>query len=204
MRRFVFAATALAVLLGGGAFALASIPDGSGVLHGCYTTKDGSLRLIDTDLGQSCTTKEHSVSWNEAGPPGPAGIASTTLPSGATLRGLFVADQWTDTPISAGALVAVTTISFPLSLSSPPVPHYLAPGDATSTDCPGSASDPEAAPGQLCVYASSSPSTAFNVFANPADYANGPTSAYGTELIFHNNATTNITQAGGSWAVTAP
>jgi hypothetical protein len=34
--------------------ALAAIPDAGGVIHGCYDTKRGDLRVIDTEVGQTC------------------------------------------------------------------------------------------------------------------------------------------------------
>ena len=60
----------------------ASIPDASGVIHGCYATKDGSLRVIDTASGGSCDAKKETpLDWNRSGttgargPTGPAGTS---------------------------------------------------------------------------------------------------------------------------------
>jgi hypothetical protein len=51
-----------------GGIAWADIPY-SGVINGCYATKDGALRVIDTSAGQSCDTKkENPLSWNQSGP----------------------------------------------------------------------------------------------------------------------------------------
>jgi hypothetical protein len=67
--------------------AWASIPDSSGVIHGCYRTGPGSpsqiglLRVIDTEAGQSCARNEVSLTWNQAGPEGTQG---PTGPQGAT------------------------------------------------------------------------------------------------------------------------
>lgn len=61
------------VLLAGGV-AVASIPDGSGVIHGCYTSNNGQLRIIDTAEGDSCRNSETAISWSQTGPPGPQGI----------------------------------------------------------------------------------------------------------------------------------
>ena len=79
-------ATALA--LAGGA-AWASIPDASGVIHGCYPRPGAqarALRVIDTDVGQACAVDETPLSWNQpglrgtTGAQGPAGVRG---PSGA-------------------------------------------------------------------------------------------------------------------------
>ena len=57
----------------------ASIPDSSGVIHGCYSKKDGSLRAIDTGSGGTCDAKkETALDWNQTGPQGPVGPAGTS------------------------------------------------------------------------------------------------------------------------------
>jgi len=61
------------LVLAGTAVAAASIPDASGVIHGCRSTKTGVLRVIDTDAGQTCSKDEAALSWNQIGPQGPAG-----------------------------------------------------------------------------------------------------------------------------------
>jgi len=66
------AALALAAALGG--IAYASIPDSGGTIHGCYGTKDGTLRVIDPAANLSCDPKrEGTLDWNAQGPQGPAG-----------------------------------------------------------------------------------------------------------------------------------
>ncbi len=85
--------------------AYATIPDGSGVIHGCYakassnTVPPGSLRVIDTGVGQSCGLNEVALTWNQqgvkgatgpqgaqgpAGPQGPAGSQGQQGPAGST------------------------------------------------------------------------------------------------------------------------
>jgi len=66
---------AVCLLVAGGVAAYASIPDAAGVIHGCYATKGGTLRVIDTDAGQTCGKDEVALSWNQTGPQGPAGPA---------------------------------------------------------------------------------------------------------------------------------
>lgn len=70
----VLAASALlavAVLVSG--FALGSVPDADGSIHGCYRTNSGRLRVIDSDEGQRCRTHETALEWNQDGPTGPPG-----------------------------------------------------------------------------------------------------------------------------------
>ena len=54
--------------------AYATIPDAGGVIHGCYLTKDGTLRVVDPSAGGACTSKETAIAWNQQGQPGPPGV----------------------------------------------------------------------------------------------------------------------------------
>ena len=49
----------------------ASILDEHGVIHGCYATKDGALRLVGQDVRPK--KGEVPIAWNQAGPSGPIG-----------------------------------------------------------------------------------------------------------------------------------
>jgi hypothetical protein len=76
----VVAAAATAGVLAVAGFGVASalspnsVPDASGVYHGCYAKSGGALRLIDTGAGQSCNTNEVAVTWNKTGQKGPQGL----------------------------------------------------------------------------------------------------------------------------------
>jgi len=41
--------------------AVAAIPSADGGVDGCYVKRTGSLRIIDTGTGQSCSSKEAAV-----------------------------------------------------------------------------------------------------------------------------------------------
>jgi hypothetical protein len=74
----VVAVAAASVLLVAGGVAYATIPDSNSVIHSCYATKGGGLRVIDTGAGESCNPKESPLDWNAQGPKGdqgPAGIS---------------------------------------------------------------------------------------------------------------------------------
>ena len=81
----VLAGAALLLL---GMIAYASIPDGNGVIHGCFKTSNGSLRLIDAPSVQCDPKNETAISWNQTGPvgaagqPGPAGPQGPSGPQG--------------------------------------------------------------------------------------------------------------------------
>lgn len=76
------------VFLAGAAFSLlsiiayASIPDSNGVIHGCYKTSNGSIRVIDSPAVQCDPRNETAISWNQTGPQGPAGEVGPEGPPG--------------------------------------------------------------------------------------------------------------------------
>lgn len=58
----------LALVLGAtSGIAYASIPDAGGVVHACFTKTSGSLRLIDTDAGQTCKSNESAIALYSKG-----------------------------------------------------------------------------------------------------------------------------------------
>jgi hypothetical protein len=73
-RGWFLAGIALAAM-GIAAGALAAIPDGSGVIHGCYApTKGYRLRVIDTAKTQTCPSGQVALNWNQTGPPGSSSV----------------------------------------------------------------------------------------------------------------------------------
>jgi type VI protein secretion system component Hcp len=91
---------AVGALGGGAAFAVASVPDGSGAIHACVMVSNGTtipfdspgvanIRIIDPSRGQSCATggNEETVSevpltFDASGPPGPTGPAGANGSNG--------------------------------------------------------------------------------------------------------------------------
>ena len=73
---------AVGVGLAAGGIAYASIPDGTGVIHGCYKTTGGSLRVIDTSVGGTCNSSETPLSWSQTGPKGATGARGPTGAAG--------------------------------------------------------------------------------------------------------------------------
>jgi hypothetical protein len=73
-------ALAVAGVVAGG-IAFATIPDGSGVIHACYTKSGGSLRVIDSSV-TSCGQNETALTWNNVGPRGPQGLPGPQGPVG--------------------------------------------------------------------------------------------------------------------------
>jgi len=60
--------------------AYGAIPDATGVIHGCYSTSKGALRVIDS--GARCANGEAALNWNQTGPSGPAGPQGAPGPAG--------------------------------------------------------------------------------------------------------------------------
>jgi hypothetical protein len=86
----------LALAVGGAVFGIAtavqaSIPDASGVIHGCYNTSlahgspTGALRVIDTaKINGVCASWEAPLNWSQKGVTGATGATGATGPTGPT------------------------------------------------------------------------------------------------------------------------
>jgi hypothetical protein len=85
MRKTFTALGAAAVLALAAGVAYATIPDGQGVIHACFKTDSGQLRVSDAG---ACNPSETPLSWSQAGPagpqgpPGPQGLAGPPGPGG--------------------------------------------------------------------------------------------------------------------------
>lgn len=150
-RTRVAAMAAVAVLAAsGGGLAWASIPDESGVLHGCLAT-NGLVRIIDTAT-QSCRSGETPISWNQQGPTGPQGPAGQTGPAGpagAPGAGSIVVTGGAAGPISqpSGHVIplggnndAYPILTVPFTLTTAGFVHALAYGElsiSTDASCDG-------------------------------------------------------------------
>jgi len=86
-RRGVVAVGVVSAFLIAGGITFGSIPDAGGVIHGCYAKRDGTLRVIDTNAGASCSaTKETAVNWNQTGQPGADGLPGSPGPGATTFE----------------------------------------------------------------------------------------------------------------------
>lgn len=82
MRKSITVLSAAAALALVGGVAVASVPDASGVIHGCRKASDGSVRVIDTASTPTCPSGYVALNWSQAGPAGPAGAAGPAGPAG--------------------------------------------------------------------------------------------------------------------------
>lgn len=121
------------------------------------------------------------------------------LPPGRTVRGNFEMGGQ-----AAGAFHRVPgdSISFGYRLASQPTVEFVREGAASTTNCPGTASSPEAAKGYLCIYESDKWNNyePGNGITYPA-YRN-PTRV-GVGLITYAHSAGYV-EARGTWAVTGP
>ena len=73
----------VAAVVAAGGVAYSSIPDAQGVIHGCYSDVDGTLRVIDTaNASDVCRGAETALDWNQQGQPGPTGHTGLPGPAG--------------------------------------------------------------------------------------------------------------------------
>jgi hypothetical protein len=96
-RRFGLFVLVVGIGVVAGGIAYASIPGSGGVIHSCYQTKSGALRVIDADSGDQCSKSETPLSWNHTGSSGATG------PTGATGVGTQGANGPTGTTGPTGA-----------------------------------------------------------------------------------------------------
>jgi hypothetical protein len=93
-------------------------------------------------------------------------------------------------------------ISFGFELASAPAEHFLPVGSPSTSQCPGTAGNPQAAPGHLCVYEAISDNRS-DVIPFGATGTPSSASRWGAGLWFIPAAAGNF-YSYGTWAVTAP
>jgi len=117
-KRLLVGLIAAAAAFGIGGAVYASIPD-AGVIHGCYKTSNGSLRVIG---GGGCNPSETPLDWNQTGPAGATGAPGPTGPRGPSdlweARGGIVALPQTDLSDPNTYLPLPVIKSIPLSAGS--------------------------------------------------------------------------------------
>lgn len=117
--------------------------DGSSVASsvepkGANCAEGGSKFVAGASTTYACNGKE--------GKTGSPWTAGGTLPSGESLYG-----QWA-LPVVGLEAFQIAAISFGIPLAESPTLELLEEGESETTNCPGTAEEPEAAEGFLCVY----------------------------------------------------
>jgi hypothetical protein len=161
---------------------LGTVPSATNAVNATNATRAGSATTATT----AANATQATTAANATGLGGP-------LAAGQTLSGIFsVAGHRNGSEFTVS-----TTIQFQIPLAFKPVFHEIAPAAAPTSSCPGSAADPSAAAGQLCVYD--------YVRYHVTELAPQPIGSgrYGVSLIPF--AATNMDyEVFGTWAVTAP
>jgi hypothetical protein len=156
--------------------------------------KDHSLKAVDFKEGQlPAGPKGPKGDKGDKGEKGEPGPLSTTLPSGKTLRGIYSYAGHEVTGFSP-----TYAISYQFPLASPPELNVIEVGDPSTPACPGDVDNPQAAPGNLCVYEQRNDSaTELEVFNEISDGRFGA-------VLFADLADNTDYEFEGTWAVTAP
>jgi hypothetical protein len=140
-----------------------------------------------------------SGSQGAQGPQGPAGPLTTTLPAGQTLRGTFsVRGKATaaNDEIQQG-------ISFDFTLNSAPTVNYVNFGAPAPAACAaGTAANPQASAGNLCVYESVAPTNSTTRGEFDAISGNNNTATSFGFAVFADAVAAGDYRIRGSWAVT--
>ena len=207
LRQHYVALAALFFALGGTAYAaLGGIPDSHGVIHACFKTKTGAVRVVQA--GAKCGKGERAISWNQqgktgkagqpgtsgrpgtSGQPGPPGPFPGVLPRGITVRG-----NWAGGGGAGGT--AYESISFGFTFASAPTFHYVPGPVSVPAGCSGGTNfNPTAQPGNLCLYSNGW------VGSTSGAVPTGAPNAWGTLFTVKSNG--GAFADGGTWAATSP
>jgi hypothetical protein len=106
---------ALVFAMGGGAYAITSIPGGGGVIHGCSQKNTGNLRVVGAR--KKCSKGEKAIAWNQAGQRGQPGAPGATGATGA--NGANGANGTNGTTGPAGSAAAYADIESGGSINTP-------------------------------------------------------------------------------------
>ena len=160
--------------------------------------KNGTLLAADFKAGQLPAGPK-----GDPGPQGPKGDPGSVavVPSGKTIRGVYVLSF--DAASGAGS----TSFSFGALLPSAPLApptNFIDVGEGPTATCPGSPSNPQAAPGNLCVYEAHTSHTdpGASIF-HPSSGLTYETDPYGAGL-WKTSFGTGRAESYGTWAATAP
>jgi hypothetical protein len=124
-----------------------------------------------------------------------------TLATGQTMKGNWSIGGF---PATGSGQYVWTAFSFPLTLASAPnAPNANFITGASTTNCPGTHSNPQAAAGQLCVYETSCSNANLQCIGPGSAGSCGSADPYGA-YIWWTTAAAGQVYCYGTWAVTAP
>ena len=164
-------------------------------------TSKGNNILTVNSSGINVTGSVSSTGVISGNGSGLTNVSASNVASGTTLRGSY-AVAFT---AAAGGDRSTSAISFGFTLPSAPVANFIAAGGASTTACPGTSANPQAARGQLCVYETSSTNVSADrcIAKTGSGYVCNAADPYGTSVWLTSTAA-GATVSVGSWAVTVP
>jgi hypothetical protein len=214
---------ALIVALGGTSYAAFSLPKNSvgtkQLKNGAVTTNKiaKSVQVSDALRAYHANSADTATSANQATSAVSATIATTaghassadtattagsagTLASGKSLTGVYMVGSQGPVPGSS----ANGSITFAFPLASAPTGHIIRNGAASTAQCPGTVSNPQAAPGNFCLYEGLSATNIGSLgIGDPIADKGGAVSPHGLNVNIVSVAAGYFADQ-GSWAVTAP
>lgn len=140
----------------------------------------------------SATNATHAADATKAA----GASAPETLASGKTLRGHYHLELNTGSGGGTNPDMG-QGYSFIFPLTETPAGHFINDGETPPAECPGSVTEPQAAPGHLCVYEGPNNSTSNVSIGSESDQ-------YGFGLLMFITGGGTFGWSIGSWAVTAP
>jgi hypothetical protein len=148
LRQNIIALLALFLALGGTSFAAASLINGKNIkAHSIAKSKltNKAIKQLKGNRGPAGPPGAQG-SQGVQGVQGPPGPITGDLPAGVTLRGNYMVAG------NNGGSTIHSAVSFGLRLSAAPTVNYVTVGATPPAACPGTVTNPQAAPGNLCVY----------------------------------------------------
>ena len=118
-----------------GGIAYANIPDAGGVIHGCYQKNQGTLRVIDTEKSQTCSSSEAQLNWSQTGPQGiqgEQGIQGIQGPKGDT-GPTGPSDLWSVDGLGTNKGLGYQTWTTLATTSTLPAGSYFVQGEAEAS-----------------------------------------------------------------------
>ncbi len=195
----IVALIALFVALGGSATA-ALVITGANIKNGTVSgldLKNGSVTGLDVKESSLAKVPDaNKLDGLDSSNLVPGGI----VPSKRTIKGTYGVMITATGPLSEG----MGTISFGASLAAAPsAVLFMGPGVPSSPECPGSAANPKAAPGHLCVYAASQANQDSIVIRSALSDIAGEADPFGAVVVIRSLLAGDAWSV-GTWAVTAP
>ena len=184
--------------------------------YACVSKKSGAIRIVGRR--SKCRKGEKKISLSSEGAPGKNGLNgkngtngkngkngkngaagltgfTSTLPGGKTEDGTWGAGV-------AAKSISYSPISFNIPLGGVPASTVVGLGKPSTAACPGTAANPQAASGNLCVYVARETHVAGLGLLDPGQEGGGSGADRFGALVFIQGAPAESGTAWGTWAVT--